>query len=186
MGLSARQAAKQLELTHQALVKAAQCGRVTREADGTYDVSKVRQQLAENTNALKRRKSKRPAQLVVTESGNQAEVITGSVAVPITENGAQKGDNRTLAEAQRRREWLKVQKDELELARKRAELAPIGEINAWVAGMIIRAREVLVRIGPELKDRLAQQPNPHECERLVMGEVHRALNELAEFKPVAR
>jgi hypothetical protein len=62
-------------------------------------------------------------------------------------------------------------------------MAPISEINAWVAGMIMRAREILTRIGPELKDRLAQTTNPHDCERLVMTEVGRALNELSEFKP---
>jgi phage terminase Nu1 subunit (DNA packaging protein) len=99
-------------------------------------------------------------------------------AEAITANGESNG---TLREAQRQEAWIKVQKAGLMLSRERAELAPIGEINAWVAGMIIRAREILTLIAPRLKDQLAQQSNPHECERLVAGEIHRALNELAEF-----
>jgi hypothetical protein len=183
MGLSGRAAAKELGLTQPALVKAARSGRVTRERDGTYDVANVRRQLAENTNALKRRKSKRAACEVITGGDNQPETVIGAITTAIPDEEEQ---NRTLAEAQRRREWIRVQKDELELARKRAALAAIGEINAWAAGMIIRAREVLTRIGPELKDRLCQEQNPHTCEKLVTDEVHRALRQLAEFRPVTR
>jgi len=179
MGLSGREAAKHLGITQPALVKAAKTGRVTREKDGTYDVERVRKQLAQNTNALKRRPGKKP----VAESDNQSsEAVISPITIPIAEEVAPEPGDRTLAEAQRQREWIRVQKDALTLARDRAELAPIGEINAWVAGMIIRAREILMRIAPELKDRLAQQSNPHECERLVADEVKRALNELAEFK----
>ncbi|MGI9073363.1 MAG: hypothetical protein ACR2JB_19105 [Bryobacteraceae bacterium] len=89
MGLSAREAAKSLGLTHPALLKAAKSGRITRGNDGTYDVEKVRRQLAENSNALKRRTSKKGrAEVVtgvVTEGGNHPEVVTSSVTVPIGE-----------------------------------------------------------------------------------------------------
>jgi hypothetical protein len=179
MGLSARAAAKALNLTHPALLKAAKSGRVTRGVDGTYDVETVRRQLAENSNVAKRRKPKKL----------KSEVVTGPVTPTISHNpptrlpGMIDGQNRTFAEAQRRREWLRVERDRIELMRKRSELVPIAEINAFVAGMIIRAREILMRIAPELKDQLAQQANPHECEKLVAGEVFRALNELAEYRP---
>jgi hypothetical protein len=180
MGLSLRQAAEALGISHPALIKATKTGRVSREKDGTYDVAKVRRQLAENTNALKRRTSKKKA----VESGNQPfGSVTSPIAIAVTEIDDSESGDRTLAEAQRQREWIRVQKDELELARRRGELAPIGEINAFVAGMIIHARDILMRIPSELKDRLAQQGNPHECEKLVVGEITRALNELAEFKP---
>lgn len=182
MGLSGREAAKKLGLTQPALVKAAKTGRITREPDGTYEVEKVRKQLAKNSNALKRRTS--PKKTV--EGDNQPDSpITALITTPITEEPDDTSGDRTLAEAQRQREWVRVEKDKLALERERAQLAPIGQINAWVAGMIIRSREILLRIAPELKDRLAQQTNPHECEKLVDNEVRRALNELAEFKPAA-
>ena len=52
MGLSARQAAKELGLTHEVLVKAAQSGRVSKEEDGTYYVERVRKQLLENSHSV--------------------------------------------------------------------------------------------------------------------------------------
>jgi hypothetical protein len=172
MGVSAREAAKLLGLTHQALCKAAKTGRVTREKDGTYSVEKVRRQLAQNTDARKRRIPK----------NDELPLATDGVFVPATEEDDPETSNRTFTEAQRRREWLRVKRDELDLARKRAELAPIGEVNAWVAGMVIRAREILLRIGPELRDRLAQTSNPNDCQELIDREIRRALNELSEFK----
>jgi hypothetical protein len=183
MGLSARAAAKALNLTHPALLKAAKSGRVTREIDGTYDVDTVRRQLAENSNAAKRRNSKKLASERVTTPVTSQTFQNPPNRLPASQQGAMDGQNRTFAEAQRRREWLRVERDRIELMRKRSELVPIAEINAFVAGMIIRAREILVRIAPELKDRLAQTANPHECETLVAGEVFRALNELAEYRP---
>jgi hypothetical protein len=46
-GLSARAAAKELGLTHGALLKATKTGRITRESDKSFIVEKVRRQLAE-------------------------------------------------------------------------------------------------------------------------------------------
>jgi len=120
---------------------------------------------------------------VVTEGGNHPELVTSLVTTPIPDEDEPVTGNRTLAEAHRQREWIRVQKDQLDLKRKRGELAPIGEVNAFVAGQIIRAREILMRIGPELKDRLAQQSNPHECEQVARQEIERALNELRELRP---
>lgn len=173
MGLSLRKAAKELGISHVALLKAARSGRVTPESDGTYVVDTCRRQLAENTTAAKRRK--RPQAPTKTVSAVVAEVVTA--------DDAPASGNRTLAEAERLLKWEGVRKQRFENSVREGNLVPVGEINAWVAGMIIRAREILTRIGPELKDRLAQETNPHQCERLVMGEVNRALGELAEFKP---
>lgn len=179
MGLSVRKAAAELGLTHPALLKAARTGRVSIEPDGTYDVEKIRKQLASNTNQAKRRKT-----AAEKKSGNPNSNPNSLVTKVVTteEPVTTESEDGTFHEAQRRREWLRVKKDELELARKRGEMAPIGEINAWIVAMIVRARDLLLRIPSELKDRLAQDSNPLRCEQLLLGEVHRVLNELAEFK----
>src|ERR1043165_2697873 len=65
-------------------------------------------------------------------------------------------DEETFSEAQRRKEVALANKYELENKIKLNELAPIGEVNAWVSGMILRARDIMVRISPELCDRLAK------------------------------
>jgi len=70
---------------------------------------------------------------------------------------------------------------ELEVAQKRGELLPASEVNAFISGMIIRARDILLRIAPELRDRLATCSDAVECERLIDDEVRRALRELAEY-----
>jgi hypothetical protein len=168
LGLSLRKAAKALGITHPALLKAHKEGRVTRESDGTYDVEQCRRQLAENSHGMKRRGARKAAMEAVTD--------------PVTSGGEPESGNQTLAEAERQLKWEQVRKAQYENAVKEAQLVPLGEINAWVAGMVIRARDILTRIGPELKDRLAQETDPHKCERLIVGEVTRALNELAEFK----
>ena len=154
-----------------AVQKAIKNQRISVGSDGKIDFDGADRGWADNSDQTKVRGAHSGGQSVVAGE-NQPELV-----------GV--GDAGTFAEAQRRREWLRVQKDELELARKRAELAPIGEINAFVAGMIVRARDILTRIGPELKDRLAQETDPHKCERLIVTETTRALNELAEFKPTA-
>jgi hypothetical protein len=179
-GLSARRAAKALGVTHPTLLTAVQKGRISREPDGSYDVTKVRTQLGATANKAKSRKSRKHSE---SHLGVVNGVVGEAVHVPVAKGNKIDGQNRTFAEAQRLREWLRVERDRLELLRKRSELVPIAEINAFVAGMIIRAREILVRIAPELKDHLAQTANPHECEKLVAGEVARALNELAEYRP---
>jgi hypothetical protein len=92
-------------------------------------------------------------------------------------------DNGTYLAAKTQREYVRLKLDDLDLQRKRGELAPIGEINAWVSSMIVKARDILLRMPADLKDRMAQQADPHECERLMAQEVRRALNELAEFRP---
>ena len=54
-----------------------------------------------------------------------------------------------------------------------------AEVELWAKGMVIKAREALSRIGSELRDRLAAETDPVECERLVESEIRRALDELA-------
>ncbi len=91
----------------------------------------------------------------------------------------------SLSAAQLRRELVRLEKETLLLGEQKKLLVPVGEVNAWVSGMIIRAKDVLLRIGPELRDRLAQESNPIRCEDLVMAEVRRSLSELAEYRPNA-
>src|SRR4051812_44861043 len=122
MGVSSREAAKALGLTHQALSKASKAGRITREHDGTYDVEKTRRQLAENSNALKRRPTAKQRAEAATRSGNHSAFAVAAVATSDDSEFAMDADGHTLSEAQRRQAWLKVQKDDLELRRLQGEL----------------------------------------------------------------
>jgi hypothetical protein len=159
--ISVREAARRLGVHHAAVQKRIKAGTLSALPGGKLDWPSVERQWTKNRDESKVRKS------VYSES------------VPVPRFG---GGERNFNDAKTKREYVRLEREALELRRLKAEMAPIGEINAWVAGMIIRAREILIRIAPELKDRLAQQTNPHECERLVAGEIQRALNELAKFR----
>ncbi len=91
----------------------------------------------------------------------------------------------TMAEAARRKEIAVADKHELDLKQRQGALASVAEVNAFVAGMIIFARDILLRIPGELRDRLAKESEPAKCEALVQTEIDRSLDGLAEFKNVA-
>jgi hypothetical protein len=164
--ISVREAARRLGVHHAAVQKRIKAGTLSTLPDGKLDWAATEKEWTKNRDESKVRK---PAALPIQ-----------TVPVAVHRSGS---SERNFNDAKTKREYVRLEREALELKRLKGELAPIGEINAWVAGMVIRAREILLRIGPELKDRLAQQGNPHECERLVSDEVRRALNELAEFKP---
>jgi hypothetical protein len=169
LGLSLRKAAKALEISHVALIKAVRAGRVQKEPDGTFDVDKCRQELAANSHPGKQKSARaqqRPpagppaASTEYLEAQAHGGALKRKVADPEEEEG-------NYNEACRALEWLKVEKLQIELARKRGELAPIAEVNAFVAGMITRARDILLRI---------------DCDERTRREISRALGELSEFE----
>jgi hypothetical protein len=92
-----------------------------------------------------------------------------------------KDGDESYFEAQRRKEIALANLRELELAIKSGELVPVAEINAWVAGNIVEARNILIRIAPELRDRLAIESDPAETDKLISVEIDRALAVLEEF-----
>jgi hypothetical protein len=86
----------------------------------------------------------------------------------------------SLTEAKRRNQLALAQLNELELAQKRGELIAFADVNHFVSTMIIRARDILLRIAAELRDRLAAESDPIKCGELIEDEIHRALGELKE------
>ena len=163
MALGLRAAARELGISHVALHKAEKAGRVKQEPNGGFDIEKCRKALAENSNPEKQRQARSQRKS------------------PATSQNAESGEH-TYSEALRRREWLKVEKEELSLERQRGELVELTPINAFVAGMILKAQEELLRIGPELRDRLAQETDSIKCEGLVTAKIEQALNHLAQYR----
>lgn len=165
--ISVREAARRLGVHHAAVQKRIKGGTLDPLPDGKLEWSTVEKQWTRNR--------------------DQSQVRTGATAarthsapIPVSRIGQ---SERNFADAKTKREYVRLEREALELKRLKGELASIGEINAFVAGMIIRSRDILMRIAPELKDRLAEQSNPHECEKLVAAEITRALNELAQYNP---
>jgi hypothetical protein len=102
----------------------------------------------------------------------------GKITQPETAaSGNSRGTSRAV------RELYEARLRKLEWEQKSGELVAVAPINAWVASMIIRARDILLRIGPELRDRLAQETDPNRVQELLDAEHRRALRELREFEP---
>lgn len=91
--------------------------------------------------------------------------------------------DESYTEAKRRKEIALANKHEHELAIMRDEYAPVTALNAWAAGQIIESRNILTRIAPDLKDRLAIETDPVEIEKMITAEIDRALAALSQYRP---
>jgi hypothetical protein len=131
-------------------------------------------QVAIQTVSRKLKQGKTPEQIL-------AEAEEWRAKMKANEDKAASGEESHF-DASRRKERAIADLRELELSVKRGELVKIGEMNAWVSGMILRAREILTRIAPELRDRLAKETDPNRIQELIDAEVSRALVQLSQFR----
>ncbi|HUQ90901.1 MAG TPA: hypothetical protein VM120_04405 [Bryobacteraceae bacterium] len=145
------------------------------EPDGGYDVEKCRVALERNTNPEKSRQAK-------AQQRKAAAVTTVTTDRPQSEDSAGSPE-RTYSEALRQQAWVKLERDKLDLQKRQAELVELGPINAFIAGMILRARDEMVRIAPELRDQLAQEADPIRCEAMLAKRIERSLGAMAEYRP---
>jgi hypothetical protein len=162
MGLSLRAAAKELGMSHVGLLKAAQVGRCTAEPDGSYDVEKCRAALAANSNPVRVR-----AASAESEPSDSAP------------------EGKSLAEASRKLEWEKVRALQQKTDAEAGKLADVARVNAFVAGMIMKARDELTRIGSESADVLARETDPAKCRSIIDDRIFQVLENLKEYQPAA-
>lgn len=161
-----RAAAAALGISDVALLKAKKTGRIKTEPDGTYDVEACRVALAANSHPVQSRVAR------MQKRGPRVD----SKAAP---------DDGSIAEAARQLEWEKLREKRLKVDREEARLVPLHEVNAFVAGMVIKARDEFLRIGREEAGALAQISDPVKCEEIVTARVVEALEKLTEYRPAA-
>jgi hypothetical protein len=94
-------------------------------------------------------------------------------------------DKSTRAEASRQLEWQRVRSLQLKVDREEGRLVPLDQINAFVAGMILKARDELTRIPLEVRDVLAQESDPIRCGHLIETKIQAALVKLSEYRIAA-
>jgi hypothetical protein len=70
---------------------------------------------------------------------------------------------------------------ELQLEQERGELVRYADVEAWESTNIIRARDIILRIAPEMADRLAAESDPILVREMLEAEHNRALAELKRF-----
>lgn len=175
--LGVRALARELGVSAPAIVHATKNGRIEKGEDGKYDLDSSRERFRkahpiQQANARKQQPEERKT------------AASTSAAFGDTPDAFAEGVNDgSLAEAVRREKWLKVQKEQLIVRERMGALLPADEVREYVSGMILEAKEALLRVPGELKAVLAGETDMNRIEHLLMAEMHRALGRLRQFRP---
>lgn len=175
--LGLRAAARELGISHVALLKAEKTGRVKKSPDGKFDVEACRRSLELNSHPVQSRVAR-------LQRKQPAPEAVEPVAPPAADQEPVDAPaDGSIAEAARQLEWEKLREKRLKIDREESRLVDVAAVNSWVAGMIMKARDELVRIGPELRDSLGQETDGIKCEAMVTDRIMQALEKLSEYKP---
>jgi hypothetical protein len=88
----------------------------------------------------------------------------------------------TLAEIKLRKETALTIATELSNAQRAGDLLPKNWVESWCGEAIIKAREMILKIPTELRDRLATESDPFVIEALLRTELQRALETLERMQ----
>lgn len=166
--ITATQLATILGISRQRVNELARKGKITREQDGNFNLVKVNAALRKNLDAHQAIRS-----LGQTKQASSADIPGGE------------GQEETFAEAQRRNEWLKVQKNEMELQSQREEVYDKQELNAALGERIIAMRQKLSELPKNFAQRLALEADPITIINMLSAEIDSTLNDLSEWRPNA-
>ena len=174
--LGLRPTARECGISHVALLKAESEDRVPKRVDGLFDVAACKRALSENSSPKKSRagrsQQKRPRPDPTESCEDDGE-----------EDTAPRSGTLAAVTLQLEKEKLRALRQKTD--REEGSLVEVTPINAFVAGMIIKARDELVRIGAELADQLARESDPAKCRAFVDDRISQALENLKAYKPPA-
>lgn len=179
--LSIREYAKLVGVSHTAVLKRVRSGklptvngRIDPEAAGAAweqnqdPDAALREQSAARTRASKRADSRPPA----------APAAQSFRKPP----AAQPGPLEDFLGNKAKREFVRLQKETLELGRIRGKLLDVDEVKKAVGAMIIAAHSTLLAIPPKVAPKLSAETDPLKCQDIVEAAIHEALAKLKEFE----
>jgi hypothetical protein len=200
--LGLRAAGRELGISHVALLKAAKTGRVPRDPDGLFDIEACRVALSRNTHPLKSGYARRlqqdppPGALprvdspasrlpvdppVASEVRSLIEELAGSRMEGQPSSDQPPGSD-SIAEATRQLEWQRYREKKLKVDREEGKLVEVVAVNAFVAGMILQARDELIRMATEMRDEMAHTADPLKCEELLLTRISSILGKMSEYR----
>lgn len=165
--ISTKELAAVLGISIQRVNELGRKGKITREPDGKWNLVKIHQQLKENLDSSQSLKSlgQRRGKLEMEREGDSAGKTEG-----------------TFLEAQCRHEWLRVQKEEMELRRRRGELAELADVESTWASIMSTIQTRLLGAAGKLGPRVAAISEPRECSSIIEREIREILTALSEYK----
>jgi hypothetical protein len=190
--MSLRAYAKHRGCALNAVQAAIKAGRISWGGKGTL----IDSELADNQWSANTNFNQQPAKLL-EEAARQAKIAAaaggddgddgdeGDVITPTVHKGRSIGESDAsgLIKAKADREYFEAKRAEMRFRAEAGELVPLNEVNQYVSGMIMRAKDIFMRMPRELRDRLAQEVDPIKCQRMLEKEVTRGLSTLAEYQP---
>jgi hypothetical protein len=185
MGLSIRAYARHRGVSHVAVKKAIDTGRITPLPDGTIDPDTADAQWAQNT--LQSRKAAEPVKVstakarpapVVAEAAPQREVSEPS-APPLSAGGT------SLLQARTVNEVLKAQLNKVELAHRKKELVDRAQAVAHVFKLARVERDAWLNWPARISGQMASKLgiDAHEMHVVLEAAVREHLIELGELRP---
>jgi len=170
--LGLRATARALGISHVALLKAERDGRVPLRIDGLFDPEACRTALAMHSHPVK-------------SSAARSQRSEPASETPLAEPADVSHEATSVSEAVRQLEWEKLKALKRKTAREENKLVELAAVNAFVAGMIMKARDDLARIGAELSDSLSQETDPVKCRAHVDDRIFQVLANLKEYRPAS-
>jgi hypothetical protein len=184
MGISIRAAAKELGVSHPALIKAAKVGSLQLESDGTLDLEKVRasewwrnhegkaqqkkseapQKTADETNPIDEKDAKRARLKRILQLDNLEFLGIDKLVL----------DKLLVAE---RREAQRLDNEE-----RKGNLVKADEVQAAWEAVISTTRSHLLLLPAKLSYKVAALTDPAECQAVIDTEIKAALKGLSEYR----
>jgi hypothetical protein len=189
---SNRGLARQLGVSETAVRRAEKAGRIRREADGSWDLTKVRAAWAGNTDPAQQR-----GELSVTDGSKAAkravkpvpEAALGAVRDTLREHGEPvAAGGMTFIQARTANEVLKAQERRVRLQRMKGELVDRAKAVAQVFRLARDERDAWVNWPARVAAMIAAEleVDPHQAHTVLERHVRDHLAELAEVRPDLR
>jgi hypothetical protein len=184
---SNRKLAEALGVSETAVRKALAAGRISRDADGGFDIARVKRQWAGNTDAAQQRPTAKanpnlrpvPAAALASVRETLRESGDPHGAEPLAAGGP------SFLQARTANEVLKAQERRLRLQRLKGELIDRARATAQVFTLARQERDAWVqwpaRVAADLAAALGQET--HTVQTALEAAVKAQLTELAELKP---
>lgn len=162
-----------------AVQKAIESGRIAKEADGSVDFEKADASWAARTSPSSSNRTTRHRSAGPAAPGVDRKPAT---AQPAKVNFHVDGELVDFNTARTATEIARAALLNLELQEQQGLLVEFAALDSFVSEMIIRARDEFLRIGPELRDRLAQEVDPIRCDEMITKRVRHALAGMKQFE----
>jgi hypothetical protein len=191
---SNRELARQLGVSETAVRRAEKAGRIAREADGSWDATKVKAAWSDNTDQAQQRpgprqRGDRPRRAALKPV---PEAAVGAVRDTLREHGepivAAPGQAMTFMQARTANEVLKAQERRVRLQRMKSELVDRAKAVAQVFRLARDERDAWVNWPARVAAMMAAEleVDPHRLHTVLERQVRDHLAQLAEVRPNLR